>query len=50
MPTNSIDEIRARWADCRWPNIGYFVHGQARHDIAALLAEIDRLNQERPHD
>jgi hypothetical protein len=30
-------EIRNRWSDCSWPNIGFFVHGQARGDIAALL-------------
>lgn len=38
-----IEEIRERWADCSWPKIGYFVHGQARDDIAMLLAIADCL-------
>lgn len=40
-----VETIRTRWADCTWPNIGYFVHGQARLDIAELLSEIDRLER-----
>lgn len=38
-----VDEIRERWADCSWPKIGYFVHGQARDDIAMLLGIIDAI-------
>lgn len=41
--SSQVEVIRNRWADCSWPNIGYFVHGQARLDIAELLAEIDRV-------
>ena len=39
---NDVETIRERWADRRWPNIGYFVHGQALADIHALLEVIDR--------
>ena len=41
--SNGSETIRARWANQRWPNIGYFVHGQAKMDIAVLLDEIGRL-------
>lgn len=41
----AIETIRQRWKDQRWPNIGYFVHGQARMDIADLLTEVDRLTK-----
>jgi hypothetical protein len=37
----ALSEIRERWKDQSWPNIGYFVHGQAKMDIAKLLEIID---------
>lgn len=47
---HGVEQIRARWANQNWPNIGYFVHGQAREDIAALLSEIDRLRENQNCD
>lgn len=44
-----VDMICSRWADCSWPNIGFFVHGQAKIDIHALLNEIDILRAEISH-
>lgn len=40
-----IEEIRKRWADKSWPNIGYFAHGDAVMDIDALLLVVDDLNK-----
>lgn len=41
-----IEEIRERWRDRRWPNIGYFIHGQAVMDIDALIGQLDALEEE----
>lgn len=32
-----LNAIRQRWANTRWPRLGYFVHGQAKDDIFDLL-------------
>lgn len=34
---DTLQQIRERWASRKWPQIGYFVHGQAYQDIHALL-------------
>lgn len=41
----SIDEIRNRWANRRFPRIGYSTQRQAKQDIAALVEEIGRLKK-----
>lgn len=42
-----VETIRKRWENRAWPNIAYFVHGQALMDIDDLLKEIDRLKKEQ---
>lgn len=40
-----VKEIADRWESRKWPNIGYFVHGQAYSDIKDLLNVIAEKNQ-----